>query len=109
MTAASGGQSCVCDAGFSGADCSARQCEENCYLAGGVCTAEGTCEVVCSNRPGYQCVNVTQLRDNGLDFCDGMFDEQASVCAPVRSGGVGEMEQVCECVCLCVLCVWVCI
>lgn len=99
----------MCDAGFSGADCSARQCEENCYLAGGVCTAEGTCEVVCSNRPGYQCVNVTQLRDNGLDFCDGMFDEQASVCAPVRSGGVGEMEQVCECVCLCVLCVWVCI
>jgi hypothetical protein len=53
---------CVCDAGFSGVDCSAKQCAENCYLAGGVCTAEGTCDLVCSNRVGYECTNLTVAR-----------------------------------------------
>jgi hypothetical protein len=29
----------------------------------------------------------------GLDFCDGVYDDGASVCAPIQAGAIGDMER----------------
>mmetsp|Transcript_37608 Transcript_37608/g.70546 ORF Transcript_37608/g.70546 Transcript_37608/m.70546 type:complete len:895 (+) Transcript_37608:43-2727(+) len=89
---AGGGTFCACFDGYSGLDCSAKECPPDCFAYGGVCNGKGVCEVSCSNKVGYACMNLTVAREGGLEFCEGEFVEDAHICAPEGSGGVQQVE-----------------
>lgn len=59
---AGGGTFCACFDGYSGLDCSAKECPPDCFAYGGVCNGKGVCEVSCSNKVGYACMNLTVAR-----------------------------------------------